>query len=57
MLRPPAQNAGTLHSAVAVAVGLDHRAQRQVAGPGFDGPEVMPQGIEVDLGPDVFSKG
>lgn len=57
MLHPPAQNAGTLHSAVAIAVGLDHRAQRQVTGPGFDGPEVMPQGIEVDLGPDVFSKG
>ena len=50
------KNAGTLHSAVAIAVGLDHRAQRQVTGPGFDGPEVMPQGIEVDLGPDVFFK-
>ncbi len=50
------KNAGTLHGAVAVAVGLDHCAQRQGTGPGFDGPEIMPKGIEVDLGPDVFFK-
>ena len=50
------KDAGTLHGTVAVAVGLDHRTQRQGTGPGLDGPEVMTQGVQIDLGPDVFFK-
>ena len=51
------KNAGTLHSAVAIAVGLDHRAQRQGTGTGLDRAEIMAKGFEVDLGPDMFFKG
>ena len=51
------KNAGALHGAVAVAVGLDHCAQRQSTGTGLDRAEIMAKGFEVDLGPDMFFKG
>ena len=51
------KHAGALHGPVAVAVGLDHGAQGQCPGAGLDGAEIVPQGIQVDLGPDVFFKG
>ena len=51
------KNAGALHGTVAVAVGLDHCAQRQSTGTGLDRAEIMAKGFEVDLGPDMFFKG
>ena len=50
------QNAGALHRTVAVAVGLHHRAQGHLPGPLADGAEILPQGVQVDLGPDVVLK-
>ena len=47
---------GALDGTVAVAVGLDHGTQGQAACPLLYGAEVGPQGIEVDLSPDMFFK-
>ena len=47
---------GTLHGPVAVAVGLDNGAEGQLPGPLLDRPEILPQGVQIDLGPDVFFK-
>ena len=43
--------------AVTVAVRLDDGAQRHLAGPGLHGTEIVAQGTQIDLGPDVFFKG
>ena len=51
------EDAGALDGPMAVAVGLDDGTERQAARPLLHGPEVGPQGVEVDLGPDVFFKG
>ena len=50
------EHPGALYRAVAVAVGLDHCAQGQRPCPGLYLPEIIPKGLEVDLGPDVFFK-
>ena len=47
---------GTLHGPVAVAVGLDNGAEGQLPGPLLDRPEILPQGVQINLGPDVFFK-
>ena len=47
---------GTLHGPVAVAVGLDDGAEGQLPGPLLDRPEILPQGVQINLGPDVFFK-
>ena len=51
------EHPGTLDGTVAVAVGLDDGAERQTADLLPDDPEIGAQGVEVDLGPDVFFKG
>ena len=50
------EHSGALYRAVAVAVRLDHCAQGQRPCPGLYLPEIIPKGLEVDLGPDVFFK-
>ena len=50
------EHPGALYRAVAVAVRLDHCAQGQCPCPGLYLPEIIPKGLEVDLGPDVFFK-
>ena len=50
------EHPGALHRAVTVAVRLNHCAQRQCPCPGFYLPEIIPKGLEVNLGPDVFFK-
>ena len=51
------EDAGALDGPMAVAVGLDDGTERQAARPLLHGPEVGSQGVEVDLGPDMFFKG
>ena len=50
------EHPGALYRAVAVAVRLDHCAQGQFPCPSLDCPEIIPKGLEIDLGPDVFFK-
>ena len=50
------EDPGALHGTVAVAVGLDHRAQGQPVRPGLHRPEIGTKRIQIDLGPDVFFK-
>ena len=51
------KDAGALHRTVTVAVCLYHGTQGQVPGACLDDAEIIAQGIEVDLCPDMFFKG